>query len=226
MKKIIDLYFSPKEVFKQLNEKPDWVIPVVLALVVSLIFTMILLPKVILPEGSKKILEMERLTEEQKEAAVAGLEGIRPYITTPIAVIVSTFFLIFIKAGIFFLIFSLLGSRTVFKKILAVVSYSFLVGIPESILKSILMFLKGSTRVYTSLALLTPNLDFKSPVFRVLSRIDIFTIWNLSLISLGCAVIYNMKEKKTFMIVFGLWLLWLLLLLVLGFIVPKGLFFG
>lgn len=226
MKKIIDLYFSPKEVFKQLNEKPDWVIPVVLALVVSLIFTMILLPKVILPEGSKKILEMERLTEEQKEAAVAGLEGIRPYITTPIAVIVSTFFLIFIKAGIFFLIFSLLGSRTVFKKILAVVSYSFLVGIPESIVKSILMLMKGSTKVFTSLALLTPNLDFKSPVFRVLSRIDIFTIWNLSLISLGCAIIYKMNEKKTFLIVFGLWFLWLLLLLVLGFIVPKGLFFG
>ncbi|TES93590.1 MAG: hypothetical protein E3J87_01885, partial [Candidatus Cloacimonadota bacterium] len=152
MKKILDLYFSPKEVFKQLDEKPNWVIPVVLTLVVSLIFTMILLPKVILPEGSKKILAMERLTEEQKEAAVAGLEGLRPYITTPIAVIVSTFFLIFIKAGIFFLFFSLLGSRTVFKKILAVVSYSFLIGIPESIVKSILMLMKGSTKVFTSLA--------------------------------------------------------------------------
>ncbi len=226
MKKILDLYFSPKEVFKQLDEKPNWVIPVVLTLVVSLIFTMILLPKVILPEGSKKILAMERLTEEQKEAAVAGLEGLRPYITTPIAVIVSTFFLIFIKAGIFFLFFSLLGSRTVFKKILAVVSYSFLIGIPESIVKSILMLMKGSTKVFTSLALLTPNLDFKSPVFRVLSRIDIFTIWNLFLISLGCAIIYKMNEKKTFMIVFGLWLLWLLLILIVGFILPKGLFFN
>ncbi len=226
MKKILDIYFSPKEVFKQLEEKPDWVIPVVLTLVVSLIFTMVLLPKVILPEGSKKILAIERLTEEQKEAAVAGLEGIRPYITTPIAIIIGGFLLIFIKAGFFFLIFSLFGSRTVFKKILAVVSYSFLIGIPESIVKSILMLMKGSTKVFTSLALLTSNLDFKSPVFRILSRIDIFTIWNLVLISLGCAIIYKMNEKKTFLIVFGLWLLWLLLILIVGFILPKGLFFG
>ncbi|MCK4234250.1 YIP1 family protein [candidate division WOR-3 bacterium] len=226
MKKIIDLYFSPVETFKKLNEKPDWVIPVVLTLIVALIFTMIALPKVIIPEQSKRIMEMEQLTEEQREAASAGLGGIKPYITTPIAVTISFFFIVFVKSWLFFMIFMLFGSRTIFKKVLAIVSYSFLIGIPESIVKSSMMLIKKSTQVYTSIALLVPNLDFKSPFFKVLNRIDIFTIWNLILISLGFTIIYGMGKKKAFSIVFGLWVLWLLLVLAVGFILPKGLFFG
>jgi len=226
MKKIIDLYFSPVETFKKLNEKPDWVIPVVLTLIVALIFTMIALPKVIIPEQSKRIMEMEQLTEEQKEAASAGLGGIKPYITTPIAVTVSFFFIVFVKSWIFFMIFMLFGSRTIFKKVLAIVSYSFLINIPESILKTAMMLMKGSTRVYTSLALFASNLGFKSPLFGLLSRIDIFTIWNLILISIGFTVIYGIGKKKSFGVVFGCWILWLLIHFGIRFILPKGLFFG
>jgi len=226
MKKIVDLFFSPMEVFKHLNEKPDWIIPVVITLVVVLIFSIIALPRVILPERSKRIMGMEQLTPEQKDRALSSLEGGRFYILTPVSIIIVTFLLIFIKAGIFFLIFSLFGARTIFKKMLGVVSYAFLTGIPETILKSTLMLIKGSTKVFTSLALFAPNLDFKSPFFTLLSRIDIFTIWNMALISLGCTVIYGISRKKSFGIVFGFWVLWLLLQFGLGFILPKHIFFG
>ncbi len=226
MKKILGIFFSPKEVFVKLNEKPDWIVPVVITIVVSLVFTMIVLPRVIIPEQTKRIMEMDRLTEAQKETAAGRLEGVQPYITTPIGIIVFSFILIFIKSGILFLIFSLFGEKTVFKKVLAIVSYSFLIGVPEVILKTSLMLIKGSTRVYTGLALLATNLDIKAPIFRLLARIDIFTIWHLCLISLGLAVIYKINNKKSFAIVFGLWLLWILLQFGLAFVLPKGLFFG
>lgn len=226
MKKIMDIFFSPVGVFKQLNEKPDWLLPVAITIVIVLIFSMIALPKVIIPERSKKIMGMERLTPEQKDKALESLEGIRPYIITPISIVVFTFFFIFIKTGVFFLIFSLFGARAIFKKALAVISYSFLIGIPETILKTILMLIKGSTKVFTSLALLVPNLGFESHIFRFLAKFDIFTIWNLILISLGFAVIYKIKERKSFAIVFGFWLLWLLLQFAVGFIIPKQFLFG
>lgn len=226
MKKLLNLYFNPVDVFKQLNEKPDWVIPVIITLVIILILTMVALPKVIIPEQSKRIMEMDRLTEEQKEIAAGRLEGVQPYITTPIGVIVFSFILIFVKSGILFLIFSIFGEKTIFKKVLAIVSYSFLTGVPEVILKTSLMLIKGSTRVYTGLALLSTNLGVKSPIFRLLERIDIFTIWHLCLISLGLAVIYKINYKKSFTIVFGLWLLWILLQFGLAFVLPKGIFFG
>ncbi len=225
MKKIVDLFFSPVKTFTQLNDKPDWIIPVVITLVIVLIFSIITLPRVILPEKSKGIMEME-LTQEQKDRALSYFEGVKPYIITTLSIAISTFLFIFIKAGIFFLIFSLFGSRTVFKKILAVVGYAFLTGIPEIILKSTLMLIKGSTKVFTSLALFAPNLDSKSPFFTILSRVDVFTIWNLALISLGCTVIYIISRKKSFGIVFGFWVLWLLLQFGLGFVLPKQIMFG
>ena len=200
--------------------------PVVITIVISLIFTMIVLPRVIIPEQTKRIMEMDRLTEEQKETAAGRLEGVQPYITTPIGIVIFSFILIFVKSGILFLVFSLFGEKTVFKKVLAIVSYSFLIGVPEIILKTSLMLIKESSRVYTGLALLATNLDIKSPIFRLLARIDIFTIWHLCLISLGLAVIYKINNKKSFAIVFGLWILWILLQFGLAFVLPKGLFFG
>ena len=226
MKKILNLYFSPLETFKALNQKPDWLIPVIISIIVILAFTMVALPKVILPERGKKIMEMDKLTQEQKDRTLESLEGMRIYIITPVSIVIFSFLLIFVKSGIFYLVFSLFGSRTVFKKVLAVVSYSLLTSIPETILKTSLILIKGSTKVYTSLALFAPNLGLKSPVFKVLARIDIFTIWNLFLISLGLTVMYALGKKKTFSIVFGLWVIWLLIQLALGYMLPKHLFFG
>ena len=226
MKKILDLYFSPTDLFKQLDEKPDWLLPVVITLIIILIFSMLTLPKVLLPERSKRIMSMQNLTPEQKDKILSSLTGIRPFITTPLSIIIFTFIIILLKAGLFFLIFLIFGAKTLFKKTLAVVSYSFLVGIPETIIKSSLMLVKKTTRVFTSLALFFPNLGFKSPAFTFLSRIDIFTIWNLILISLGFAVIYRIKKGKSFSIVFGFWVLWLLVQLGIAFILPKNIYFS
>ena len=225
MKKLLNLYFSPMETFKALNEKPDWIIPIVVTVVVVLIMTMIALPKVILPDRAETIMEMDQLPEEYKEKALERLEGVGPYIQTPIAIVIFSFILLFAHAGILILIFLISGSRTPFKKMLAVVSYSYLTGIPEVILKTMMMLIKKSTHVFTSLALVVPNMDFKSPLFKVLSRIDIFTIWQLCLIALGCSVIYRVDRKKSFSIIFGLWVLWLIIVLIVSSVLPKGIGF-
>jgi hypothetical protein len=222
MKKIRNLYFSPIETFKEISEKPDWLVPVVITLIIVLGFTMLTLPRVIIPEREKKIMSMEELPEAYRERALESLKGIRIYLMTPLSIIVFTFIVIFLKSGIFYLLFTILGNRTVFKKILSVVSYSFLVGIPETILKSCLVLIKGNTEIYTSLIIFAPGFDFKSPLFKVLNRIDIFTIWNLILISLGFSVIYNISRKKSYMVVFASWVVWLIIVFAAGYILPKG----
>ncbi len=226
VKKILNLYFSPAETFKAVNEKPDWIIPISLSIVVILIMTMFAMPDIILPEQAKRIAEMEQLPEEIKERQLERLDGILPYITTPLGIIIFSFILLFLQSSIFMLAFLMLGNRTNFKKVLAVVSYSYLTGIPEIILKVVLMFVKKTALVYTSLVLVFPNLDAKSPLFKVLSRLDIFTIWHLALIGLGCSIIYGVSRKKSLAIIFGLWALWLILVFVGSFFIPKGLLFG
>jgi hypothetical protein len=225
VKRILNLYFSPVETFKAVNEKPDWIVPILLTIVVIIIMTLIASPKIIIPEQIKHIQEMERLPEEAREARIEHLQGILPYVTTPIGIIIFSFILLFLQSSIFMVAFLILGNRTGFKKILAVVSYSYLVGIPESILKTSLMMIRKTIYVYTSLVLLFPNLDMKSPLFKVLSRLDIFMIWHLSLIGLGFSIIYGVDRKRSLTIVFGLWFLWLILLFIGSFLVPKGFLF-
>lgn len=222
MKKILNLYFSPLETFKEIDEKADWLIPVVITIVVVLVFTMVSLPKVIIPEREKRIMGMEQLTEEQKDRALESLGGFKLYLITPISIVIFSFIVIFAKSGIFYLLFSIFGNRTVFKKVLSIVSYCFLVGIPETILKTLLMLIKGSTRVYTSIVIFTPGIGFESPFFKVLNRIDIFTIWNLILISLGFSVIYKIERKKSFVVVFASWVVWLGIVFAMSYILPKG----
>jgi hypothetical protein len=225
MRKLLNIYFNPKETFTQLNEKPDWIIPISITLVVIIVFTMLALPKIILPERAKMIEESDRIPEEFKERQLAQLEGVLPYVTTPVTIIIFSFILLFLQSSIFLVVFLMFGSRAPFKKILAVVSYSYLTGIPEIILKTGLMFIRRTARVFTSLALVVPNLEMESPLFRVLARIDIFMIWQLSLIALGCSVIYGVSRKKSFGIIFGLWGIWLIIVYVLGFVLPKGIMF-
>jgi hypothetical protein len=226
VKRILNLYFSPAETFKAVNEKPDWIVPISLLIVVILIVTMVAMPKIIIPEQRKHLEGMEQIPKEMKEKQLERLEGIFPYITTPLTIIVLSFILLFLQSSIFMLAFLLFGNRVNFKKVLAVVSYSFLTGIPESILRAALMFIKRTAQVYTSLVLVFPNLDMKSPLFKLLSRLDIFMIWRLALISLGCSIIYGIGRKKSFGIVFGLWILWLIVVFVASYFLPKGLSLG
>jgi hypothetical protein len=226
IKRILNLYFSPVETFKAVNEKPDWIVPISLSIVVILIMTTLAMPGIIIPDQMKRIEEMERLPEEAKAIQLERLQGALPYITTPVSIIIFSFILLFLQSGIFVLVFLILGNRTNFKKMLAVVSYSYLTGIPEIILKVVLMFVKKTARVYTSLVLVFPNLDVKSPLFKVLSRLDIFMIWHLALIALGCSIIYGVSRKKSFGIIFGLWALWLIVIFIASYFMPKGLQFG
>lgn len=226
VKRILNLYFSPVETFKELKEKPDWIVPISLSLIILLIMTMIAMPRIIIPEQVKRIEGMEQLSEEAKEVQLARLEGISPYISTPLSIIIFTFILLFLHSSILLLAFLMLGSRTDFKKILAVVSYCSLTGIPEIVLKVILMFVKNTARVYTSVVLFFPNLDVKSAVFQVLYRLDIFTVWHLSLVSLGCSIIYGVGRKKSFGVVFGLWALWLIVVFIVSYLLPKHLQFS
>ncbi len=226
VKRIINLYFNPTETFTALKEKPDWIVPVALSIIVVLVVTLIAMPKIIVPAQRKHLESMDEIPEHIRDKQLERLEGAFPYITTPLSIIVLSFILLFLQASIFMLAFLIFGDRTRFLNVLAVVGYSFLVGIPESILRGILMFIKKTPHVFTSLVLLLPNLDMKSPLFKLLSRLDIFTIWKLALIGLGCSIIYGVSRKKSFGLVFGLWILWLILVFIASHFMPKGLQIG
>ncbi len=72
------------------------------------------------------------------------------------------------------------------------------------------MLATNKITVATNLALLFPNV----PIYlkSIFSCIDIFTIWELILVSVGLKVVFNLQTKQTAPVVFLVWFGYVLLL--------------
>lgn len=206
--KVINTYFEPRKVFESLRIKPTWLIPFIIVAVLGMASFWFTYP-LIMKDVITNIQENEQMSEQQKEMIIERIGGaehppIYQMAFAPAGVII---YLLLISAILFFVFNVLLGGDSSFKRVLSVFSYSSLIAIPQAIVKLPLTFVKQTANVQTSLAIfLSPDAK-ETFLYRVLSGFDIFTLWQVILVALGLAVMYNYTMKKTFNVVLILWIL-------------------
>lgn len=216
--KVAGIFTSPRETFKNVDQRPTWLVPFLIVVVISIVMQFL-----VMDIGMKdQIARMEArdMSTEQIETMQSRMEGPLKYVGivfVPVAILAVWAVL----SGI--LLFggnTLMGGETKFKKVFSVMAWSSLVGIVGQILKTFLILSKGTSRgVVTSLAILlpTPELSQKTPIlYRFLSNFDLFTIWELIIWIIGLAVIYRFETKKSAMFVLSLWAIWVLISVALG----------
>ncbi|MEO0184404.1 MAG: YIP1 family protein, partial [candidate division WOR-3 bacterium] len=98
------------------------------------------------------------------------------------------------------------GGTGSYKLVFSVVSFAALIKIPAHLLRWILIMIKHSLQVSTSLALFVPNLPVKSFAFRLLSSFDFFIIWEMILVAMGISITNNVKKENAYILVFAIWL--------------------
>lgn len=210
LKRVLNIYFSPAEVFSKLKEKQDWLFPLVLVLIVSLFSSYLLLPSVILPSQVEQITSNSNLSLEQKNELMTRMTGIYPYITTTIGsvvgIIVSTLFMACIIIVIRF-IFG--GKKVGFKHVFSAVAYIGVINILATIFISLIMYTTGDTTTGLNLGLF---IDMRNYFGRVLSGIGFFGIWQTILYGILLMVFYKYSKVKAFSIMFSLYLIWRLLI--------------
>jgi len=155
------------------------------------------------------IQENEQIPEQQKEMIIERIGGaehppIYQMAFAPVGVII---YLLLISGVLFFVFNVLLGGDSSFKRVLSVFSYSTLIAIPKTIVHLPLAFAKQTANVQTSLGILLSPDAKETFLYRVLSGFDIFTLWQVIVVALGLAVMYNYTTKKTFSVVLILWIL-------------------
>jgi hypothetical protein len=116
-----------------------------------------------------------------------------------------------VAAAVLFFIFNvLLGGDSSFRRVFSVYCYASLVAMLGMIVRFPLIMTKGDMNVQTSLALLlSPNAK-DSFLYSVLSSFDVFSIWQVILVSMGLGVIYKYSTKKAFTAVVILWIIYIL----------------
>ncbi len=206
--KVINTYFEPRKVFESLKIKPTWLIPFIIVSVLGMAsfwFTYPLIMKGVITN----IQENERYTEEQKEMIIERIGEAEhpPVYQLAFAPAGTLVYLVFISAVLYFVFNVLLGGSSSFKRVLSVFSYSSLIAIPKAIVHIPLAFARDTANVQTSLAILLSPDAKDSFLYKVLGGFDIFTLWQVIVLSLGLAVMYNYTTKKSFTVVLILWVL-------------------
>lgn len=242
---MLKLFWAPAGRFQELAAKPEWSLPLVLGLVVPLLIGALsssLLPRQVLidsiesrTERVKRYIDEQvekgRMPSDQRGPALERIEAtsrqeveayerlswlalfLRFGVRSLPAVVWSLIQLLIFTA-LLNLIVPLLGGTTSYGRMLAVTANAALVRIAGALIHGLLMFATGRLVVNTSLSLVLPT----GSVFvrGLLSAVDIFTVWELLLIGLGIKVVFNLPGRRSWLTVFGIWLVYIVILALLA----------
>lgn len=223
LKRILNLFCAPGELFAHLQEKPDWFIPFLVVAVFSLAAFAVVYP--IYTDFQYEVLDQMvedgKLNEEQAVGAYQSLESpVR--MTIEFASRPVVFLLVILMQALFLYLGSnMLGGDGTFKRGLAVVSYSNLVFVLGAIVNTILVFLKRDIMVGLNLSKVLPADmadagGFLQIIYKILGHFDVFQIWALVLMSIGVSITMSLSRNKGYGLVFTLWGIWIAVSIVIS----------
>lgn len=210
--KVFNIFFEPRRVFESLNIKPTWIVPIIIVALLGVSFFYFTFPYMI-DQQVQRIRDNENIPDQAKTSIIEKMEEqthppLWQMAIAPAGILVS---FIVVVAVLFFVFNVLLGGDSTFRRVFSTYCYSSLVTIPATIVKFPLVMAKENINVQTSLALVLSPDKQGSFIYSVLSSFDIFTIWQVMLLSIGLGVMYKFTTKKAMMAVFVLWIVWILL---------------
>jgi hypothetical protein len=222
---------APGETFADVNRKPTIIVPLLLAIALTIAGTMFFSWRVnpdwerFSREAIKKqeAKSGQSMPPDQVEAQVKGTVMVGKIFPLIAAAITPIGFGIY--AGVLALGMMLIQAKTTFKKILSVVLWSncaiSLIGVV--VLAASLMArdreslnqinpMEPGNITATNLSILLPE-GTSAGIKALAGSFDLFSIWLLILLSIGLAAVAGsrkIKTSKTATIVFGIWFLWIL----------------
>lgn len=214
--RLIGVYFSPGETFKEIGLAPKIVMPLIVLALVGALVGIVMAQRLdtvkIASMGIEKAVADGKMTPEQ---AAPQLEAMRKNETLikasfPLFGILGSLITVFAVAGVFKLVSLILGTENTFMPILAVTLYAFLaISIISSVVFVVILFLKSPDEIDIQNpigsnlgSLLTLFLSKESVpkfILAFANWMDVFSIWRLSLLAIGyAAVSRRLKTASAF----------------------------
>jgi len=241
MSRLSGTLLSPGETFEDVNRKPTFIAPMIIAIatviVGSLFFSWRVKPdwdQVIRTQIRKQVERSgQSIPEDQMQQRVNIGKTIAKYI--PIIGAVFTPVVFVAIAGIFALCLMFVQAKTTFKKILSVVCWSWAAtSVIQTVVTIASLMIKdeeslrsldptqAASIVPTSVASFLPS-DTSAVIRAIAGSLDVFSIWYMILLAIGFAAIAGSRKIKTSTtggVVFGIWVL--LVLVKVGYAAAFG----
>jgi hypothetical protein len=219
MQKIIGIYSAPRRTFEAIDQNPTWFLPFIIGVVFFLIFQFLTVD--LQMDYRMEMMEARGdIPQEQMDVAKAQMQGPVKYIGFVAGPIVWLI-MILIIAALFYVAGNLMiGGDTSFKKVFAIVAWTGLIGVISFIIMTLLILSKGTMHgvaLDLSILLDTPAIgEDKSTLYRILSKFDVFVIWEIVLYIIGMSVTYKATVKKAAVPILSLWALWIIVSVAFG----------
>jgi hypothetical protein len=210
LQKIIGMFTNPVAVFENLRLYPDWLVPVSLVILTSILFVFST-SDLTLELQKEAIYNNSLVPEEYKDKAIENIEGkteMQRNLEGTAGSVINVLLVFFVASGAFFIVGNfILGGEAKFKQVFSMYSWVGLVGVVELLVKLPMALAKGSLHVYTSLAVLMEPGQEKTVLFGLLNAIDLFTIWKIILWATGMSVIYRFSKAKGYTAAISLYII-------------------
>lgn len=212
--RFIAVFFDPRKAFSSVRKNWEWLVVV---LIVSLFglgsyqFTKPIVVKDQMAQLEKQLDSYDLPEDRKQEIMDSARERMGNPVWQLLTPVVVTIVLV-IGAGILlFLGNIILGGQTSYKLVLNMFALSFLIGIPDTIIKLPLILSKGSTAVHTSLALLVSPEQANTFIGGLLGKFDLFGLWQVGLVILGMSILTKSSVAKSAWTVGAAWFVWALI---------------
>lgn len=210
--RLIGVYFSPGETFKEIGLAPKLIAPLLVLALVGAIGSWVLVDRVgiekFMGQGIEKAVADGQMTQEQADQRMEGMRKAGPYIKAsfPLIGFVMSIILVLAVAGLAKLVSMMFGVENEFKPLVAVTAYSMLaVGLIATVLMSVLLYLKPVEEIdirnpigsNVTALLAVGGVTLPKFLHHLFSYIDVFYIWRVILIGIGCAAVSRRMKTST-----------------------------
>jgi Yip1 domain len=201
---------EPSSTFVGIKPSSPWIIALLLILVAVAAFTYVNWPYLV-DQRIEAFSSSDTLPADAKQEILQGMRESRDnpaakdIITGPVFVALASL----LAAAVWLLLGNVvMGGDGTYKQLWSAFNYAGVVGVVEMVLKTMMIQMKQSANVYTSLALLAPDLDTKGFVFRALDAVDVFSLWFFYVMAIGVSVMCKVNPRKATVVTFVFWAVW------------------
>lgn len=228
VERVVDTFVAPSKTFFDIRRSASWWLPWIIGVLVSLAFGFAVQQKIGWVKVSENMIHqspaqqqrIDSITDPQAKAHAIDMSAkitsyifwATPFLSLLVTLITAAVLLATINFGF--------GGTAKFGQMFAVWMYGTLPWAIQAILGIITVYVgvdpdsfNLKNFVGTNIGYYLPQ-DISKPIMALCQSIDIFTIWALVLLTIGCAIVGNVKKSKAATAVFGWWVVIIILKMV------------
>lgn len=202
--RIMKLFTDPVEVMNDISLKPKILVPILLILIILTLMNVL------------KIDFLKELMLEQFKVQMEGNPNVSQ-LSESIIMNYVYFALIMASIGPLLAVFSkglishgivqLFEGKGKIKTSISVVAFSYFIVVFGEVVRTIITLLTKNYMVMTSPAAIMSNEKMGTPLYILLSSLDVFTIWYLIVSMIGISIVHKISKGKAAVAVFVPWIL-------------------